>query len=145
MAEQSVYAAPNADLNTEAHVGDYPGLRRLPYFGWSVGMQLVYYTLLAVAGENPALVLLAVAAVMGGSIYLLVQRLRNTGSNGWWAALILVPIVNIYVGMKALAFPEGYDDHKQLDTAAKVIIGLFLGSIVLGIVAAIAIPAMVAG
>jgi uncharacterized membrane protein YhaH (DUF805 family) len=144
MAEQSVYAAPGADLNTSAHAGDYPGMRRLPYFGWSLGIQFVYYAMLAVGGENPAMVMLALAAMTGASIYLLVQRLRNTGSNGWWAALILVPLVNIYIGLKALAFPEGYDDHKQLDTPAKVIMVLFLGSIALGILAAIAIPAMVA-
>lgn len=143
MAEQSVYAAPNADLNVAEHVGEYPGMRRLPYFGWSLVIQFVYYALLAMSGESMAMIMLALAAVMGGSTYLLVQRLRNTGSNGWWAALILVPLVNIYIGLKALAFPEGYDDHKQLDTPAKVIMTLFLGFIVLGVVAAIAIPAFV--
>ena len=111
MSDQSVYAAPNADLATAEHAGDYPGMRRLPYFGWSIVIQFVYYALLVVAGESPAVVLLSLAVVMSGSIYLLVQRLRNTGSNGWWAALILVPLVNIYIGIKAMAFPEGYDDH----------------------------------
>ena len=145
MAEQSVYAAPSADLNTQSAVTDYPGMRRLPYFGYSLAIQFLYYAMLAASGECPAMVMDALALMMGGSIYVLVQRLRNTGSNGWWAALIFVPLVNIYIGLKALAFPEGYDDHKQLDGPAKIIMALFLGSIVLGIVAAIAIPAMVAG
>lgn len=143
MAEQSIYAAPSADLNT-ARDGVYPGMRRVPYFGWSVGIQLVYYAALTTVDENPAMILPALAIMIGASMYLLVQRLRNTGSSAWWAALILVPLVNIYVGLKALAFPEGYDDHKKLDGAAKVVITLFLGCFVLGIVAAIVVPVMIA-
>ena len=44
---------------------------------------------------------------------------------------MFVPILNILVGVRALCCPEGYAHHKTLDTPAKVLIGIFIGLLVL--------------
>ena len=144
MAEQSVYQAPAADLDTGREVTEYGGLTRLKYFLYGIGLQVIYYVLLGISGaaESGAMVAVAFLALLGGTVWLGYQRFVNIGSNGWWCLMIFVPIANIYFGLKALAFPTGYDDHKEMDTAGKVIIGLFVGMIVLGVVAAIMIPMM---
>lgn len=142
MAENAAYATPRADLSVDAAPKDYPGLRRLPYFGWYLIVQVIYIAAVF-AFPEPAALVAVVLFMLAASIYLLVQRLRNTGANGWWAAAMFVPLLNIYIGIKALAFPEGYDDHKQLDGPAKIIIGLVVGLMVLGIVAAVMVPALV--
>ena len=142
MAETNVYSAPDAELATEVVAGDYEGIRRLPYFGYSFGVQILFYLGVFLVGESGTLFLMA--ALLGVTVWLVVMRLRNTGWSGWWALGMIVPLLNIYVGMRALAFPEGYSDHNTLDTPAKIIIGLFVGFLVLGIGAAIIIPALVA-
>ena len=145
MAEQSVYAAPEADLAPAAGDREYPGIRRLPYFGWGMALNLVYMGTIGALGPESSLVLVPMLLVLVAMGYLVVQRLRNTGSPGWHAAGIVVPVLNIYIGLRAMAFPEGYADHRSLDTPAKVIIGLFVGSMVLGIAAAVLVPMMVGG
>ena len=69
-------------------------------------------------------------------------RFRNQGSSGLWALGMFVPILNIYTGLRAMAFPEGYADHRTLDTPAKILIGVWLAFFVLGIGAAILLPAL---
>lgn len=49
----------------------------------------------------------------------------------------MVPLLNIFVGIRCIAYPEGYEDHKTLDTPAKVIIGIFVGLLVLVILVAV--------
>ncbi len=142
MSETSVYDAPNAELATETVAGDYEGIRRLPYFGYSMGAQLLFFLLLFVVGEAGSLFLTVAAVVV--AMWLAVMRLKNTGWSGWWVLGMFVPLLNVYVGIRALAFPEGYSDHKTLDTPAKVIIALFVGFLVLGIGAAIILPTLVA-
>jgi len=72
------------------------------------------------------------------TLALIVFRLRNIGSNGWWALLFFVPIVNLVLLFRCLAFPEGYRNHRKLDFAAWVVtvftvllIVLILGRIIL--------------
>jgi hypothetical protein len=60
-----------------------------------------------------------------------VQRLINVGLSKWWVPGLIVPLLNIWVAIQCIAAPEGYAQHKTLDTAGKVIIGLFPGAIVL--------------
>jgi len=141
MAEQSVYRAPSADLSVSMD-DDYPGLRRLPYFLYGIGAQIAYILLLATFAQQPAVAGLSVFLLLGVFLFLGFQRFRNIGSNGWWVLMFFVPLANIYFALKATAFPEGYDDHKEMDTAGKVLIALFVGSIVLGVGAAILVPTM---
>ena len=144
MAEQSVYSAPEAQLEMPAEAGVSGGFNRLQYFLYSVGIGVVNVMLTMVFADSPAITMLALVAAIGASVYIVVMRLRNVGSSAWWTLAFIVPLLNIYAGLMCLAFPEGYQTHKQLDSAAKIIIGLFLGVFVLGIVVAIAVPMMIA-
>ena len=138
-----IYATPDANLDSGADSQkEYPGLRRLPYFLYSVGLNIAFSAIIAtvafVAESAVGMTnLVLIGPLIAVSVYLIVQRLRNLGASGWWAIGMFVPLLNIWVGIKTTAFPEGYDDHKTLDTAAKVIIGLLVGAMVLGIGAAI--------
>ena len=75
----------------------------------------------------------AVLLMLAGAIYIGVQRLKNIGDSPFWILGIKVPLLNMYVGIRMLAMLEGYADHKVMDTAAKWIIGIFVGVIVIGI------------
>ena len=143
MAE--VYQTPEADLNSQEPQGDYGGIRRGAYFLWSFALTAFYYIgIFAVAAADMAVIVVPLAvAVLIGSMYLLVQRFKNQGASPWWAAGVFVPLLNLYVTVRALAYPEGYADHRTLDGAGKTIVGLFLGVALLGIAAAIMLPMMV--
>lgn len=139
-----VYAPPQANLETDYNTDtDYPGLRRLPYFLYSAGVNIVYAIALFAIGTAAgaesagAIGTVLIIAVLIASMVLVIKRLQNLGSSGWWAIGMFVPLLNFWIGIKTMAFPEGYDDHRTLDTAAKIIIGLFLGSMILGIGVAI--------
>ena len=63
------------------------------------------------------------------------KRLQNQGHSGWWVLGLIVPILNIAVSVKCIAAPEGYADHKTLDTSGKIVVGLLLAAIVLTVAA----------
>lgn len=143
MAEQSVYSAPEAELAT-VDAGEYPGLDRLQYFLYSMGIGIANMVLTMMLMDSPLSMVVMLAAI-GASVWIIVQRLHNVGMNGWWTLAFIVPLLNIYVGLVCLAFPPGYKTHRTFDTAAKVLIGLFIAFMllgVIGIIAAIALPAM---
>ncbi|MCZ6710349.1 MAG: hypothetical protein O7B25_08300 [Gammaproteobacteria bacterium] len=145
MAEQSVYSAPSAQLEMPRETGTFGGFNRLQYFLFSMGVGLVNLVLMTMFADSPVVGMISLVAAVGVSIYIVVMRLKNVGSSAWWTLAFIVPLLNIYVGLMCLAFPEGYRSHKQLDGPAKIIIGLFLGVFVLGIVAAVALPMMLTG
>ena len=134
METANPYAAPGANLSEALTSREYGGLRRAPFFGWSMGLMALY-----MVGVFALLLGLCAA-----SIWIHVLRFRNQGSSGLWALGVFVPIFGIYASLRALAFPEGYEDHRSLDTPAKLLIGLWLGAFLLGMLAAILIPMLVA-
>ena len=134
------YSAPTAPISEPGVSRSYNGLRRLPFFGWTVLLTLVYSFGVVLSAEAPAIGLACMGLMLAGSLYLYVLRFRNQGSSGLWALGMFVPLLNLYTGLRALAFPEGYADHRTLDTPARVLIGVWLLSLVLGVAAAILIP-----
>jgi uncharacterized membrane protein YhaH (DUF805 family) len=143
MAEHSVYGVPEAELSI-ADSGDYPGLGRLEYFLYSIGLGIANMALSVLLMDSP-LALVVLLAAVGIAVWIIVQRLQNVGMNGWWTLAFVVPFLNIYIGLVCVAFPPGYQAHKTFDTAARVLIGLMVGTVVLamvGMVAAVALPAM---
>ena len=140
-----VYAAPSAELTTSEASASYDGIGRLAYFLRSVALQVVsgfaLGTLAALEASD-----FGIGAVVGyflmlaGMFYIAVLRLRNQGASSWWALGLGVPLLNIYVGLRLLAYPEGYADHRTFDTPAKVIIGLFLAVVLISIAVAVFVP-----
>ncbi len=148
---------PYQTPQTQSHdpvqvVGDYPGIKRLPYFllvlGISFGLAFLMGIVGAIIGSNETFGVMywtTQVVVMGVSIFLGVRRLQNIGTSGWWILLSIVPLVNMIVGIALLALPTGYADHRQMDTAGKVVIGIMIGLFVLSIVAFIGMFAILAG
>ena len=135
VSEYNPFAAPDSFGHaTENFQGrTYGGIRRLPYFVYSLLINIVSTALqfAMAAGDISGLVLVVSLAGAVFGIWIAVQRLINVGLSGWWVLGLIVPILNIWVAVQCIAAPEGYAQHKKLDTAGKVIIGLFLGAIFL--------------
>ena len=138
------YSPPTAFSKPISHApsrrGPYGGIRRLPYVGFIflavVIYQIVVFGIMICFGPHgiflvvPAL-LLYVCVIM----FIVSQRMINCGYTPWWCLGTIVPILNFLVAFRALACPEGYADHKTLDTPAKVIAGLFITFLVLSVLA----------
>ncbi|MEM7253704.1 MAG: hypothetical protein AAF493_19980 [Pseudomonadota bacterium] len=121
MVNDDPYAPPTVDVRpTRAEA--YPGIGRLIYFamtclfiiaqgafgGWFVGR---------IGNSVIALAILTALLVVPT-----VLRLRNIGQSGWWSILILIPLVNLVLWLRCVAFPTGYRDTGRLDGPGKVIL-----------------------
>lgn len=140
MSEHNPFAAPSDshDPASEQFANkDYGGIGRGAYFGLSVGAGIVNNVLQAVIIQaDPGIgIVVGLILSLGITFALAFYRLKNLGYGGAWALGMIVPFLNILVGLRCLACPEGYADHKTLDTTAKVIIGIFFGAIALVIIA----------
>lgn len=141
-AADNPYAAPRSSVapRMSSKAGDkvYPGIGRLPYFLIYVGANIII-GLINYAGFPLAGSILGLGVI----IYLMSQRLRNLGYSPLillWFLAMFIPLVNFVVmlyfflvGVRCLACPEGYADHKTLDTPAKIIIGLILGAFLIAV------------
>lgn len=129
MSDINPYDAPDAqEIAEEAlRTGPYGGIGRAAYFGISFLIGVVNNVLQAVAISAGVPEVVFVLAILGLiiSVVLVVQRLKNMGYSGWWVLGFIVPILNIVVALRCLAAPEGYADHKTLDSAGKIILGIF--------------------
>ncbi len=73
-----------------------------------MGLHVVFFLIVVTVGKSQPLVAnLSVLALVAGMFTLAALRFRNQGASGWWAIGIVVPILNIYVAIRALAYPEG--------------------------------------
>jgi len=108
----------------------YGGLRRLPYFlismavqiGISIGAAMLVPSMASGSGMSPVVAGVLVLLTLVVALYLTALRFRNQGASPWWALAMLVPILNIYVTIRAIAFPEGYVDTGKIDRAGWIII-----------------------
>jgi uncharacterized membrane protein YhaH (DUF805 family) len=138
------YQSPLNDalaLPVDEPLREYGGIGRLAYVGYSFLAGIVFNVVGAVAAGTevgPAVVVLAIIASIGLTVFITVQRLKNMGYSGWWSLLIFVPLANLLVGLRCLICPVGYADTKRLDRTGKIltwiVVCLFL-LFVLGIVA----------
>ncbi len=128
----------------------YPGYGRLRYFLTSLIITAVFYAVLfvvVIAAFRSLGVSESVSAAAGIGIFLLAlfmtvvslyvayQRVKNLGMSGWALLWTIVPFINIWMAWRMVACPPGYEDHRTLDMAAKVISGIAAGLIGLMIVA----------
>ncbi len=127
---------------------EYPGYGRLKYITVSIVATIVFYGLLFVgiigaastgdfSGGVMALgfALFLIFGVFG--IHIAVRRLQNLGMSGWAFLWLFVPVMTIWISWRMMVCPAGYEDHRTLDTAGKVLTGLFVGFIILAVIAQI--------
>ena len=85
--------------------------------------------------EATLLLFIPVALIEFGAIlWITAQRITNTGYSRWWCVAIAVPFLNILLAFRLIACPEGYADHRTLDTAGKIMVGLFLAMFALFVI-----------
>lgn len=132
-------------------------LGRLRYIAYSIGLTLLIYLLMglliAVAAQLPepvngfatiALVVLGYGALLIISVLLTIQRCHDFNSTGWLSLLLLIPLVPLIFW-----FIPGTDGRNNYGpppppnskSMGIIVVVLFLVFIVLGILAAIAVPA----
>ena len=141
-------------------------LGRMRYLAYNLGLNIALSLLMipfvgAAAfmggmGASPEstgmLGMVVMAVVYIGSIVISVmfakRRLNDLNRSGWWMLLMFVPLVNLLLVIYMLFFPgtdgsNNFGPAPVANTIGVLILGwLFIGVFVLGIVAAIAMPAM---
>ena len=152
------YAAPQADVRDIAPAHEYqqvhilsPGGRigRLRYLAWSFGFQLLVIVPLVIVaafvpGLESVLTGLAYLAVLVFTIILGIQRSHDMNWSGWTVLLALIPLVAlIWIFKAGTDGPNRFGNPPPPNTTAIKVLGIGLPVlvIVLGILAAIAIPA----
>ena len=161
MQTRNPYTAPKAEVGGartdgygEIKVFSSKGRRgRLRYIAYSTGVPLVIGLLMggitgaigATAGPGPALpvIIVAYVAILVIMVMLTIQRAHDFNSSGWLALLLIIPLVNLIFW-----FIPGTDGENRFglrpppNGAGVVILALIIPIVfVLGVVAAIAIPA----
>ncbi len=56
------------------------------------------------------------AGMLVAMIWVDIARFNNLGMSGWWILGLFVPFLNIWLKWRQFACPEGYANHRQLDT-----------------------------
>ena len=98
------------------------GLLLLPLL-WS---QLLWWstpTLVATFGSAVMSPLLPFASLVPVAvlIYLILMRLVNMGMSRWWALVLAIPVLNLWVVYRCLICPSGYAHHRKLDRTGMAI------------------------
>jgi uncharacterized membrane protein YhaH (DUF805 family) len=114
----------------------YPGMARLPYFLSSFGLAVIFEIISAIFLQESSLGYVLVVGLMQSVIGFMIalQRLQNIGMSGWSLLMLLVPILNVVYYVRLAALPPGYEEHKELDAAAIVIMWIAYGFIGLALI-----------
>jgi uncharacterized membrane protein YhaH (DUF805 family) len=116
---------------------NYGGIHRTGYFFGMLGVAVINGIFNAAGQGESGIASIAWIITLVASFVLVVSRLHNIGMSGWWSLLILVPVANLFVGVKCAMCPEGYQYTKTLDTAGKIIAGIFFGLVVLVLISVV--------
>ncbi|NQZ59941.1 MAG: DUF805 domain-containing protein [Lentisphaeraceae bacterium] len=140
-------AVTNAAKNSE-----YGGIGRLAYFGANIAATGISvgatFFLTKANAEGPAETGIGAMSILAFTPYVVITlwaingRIKNTGYSGWTWLWLFIPVVNLLPSFRLAFAPEGYADHKKLDFAGKAMICLLLAIPILGILAAIFLPAL---
>jgi uncharacterized membrane protein YhaH (DUF805 family) len=168
MSESNPYQAPSAqvaDINQQycdlwvyTMEGRLGRLRYLAYsFGLSFLIQLMSGVAIALSATVPGeigsaitLIFMIVAYIMLiiTSFFIIVKRLHDVNKSAWFMLLFLIPLINLFFGLYLL-FASGTEGSNNYGpppppNSRGVVIAafLFIGILVLGVAAAILIPAL---
>lgn len=138
-------------------------LGRLRYLAYSFGLSIVIQAIATITiglasvmppdiGGIVTMIIMIVTYIMllVTSFFIMIKRIHDVNRSGWLLLLLLVPLVNIILGLYMLFAPGTDGDNKYgpppppnsrgVVIAAFLLIGLF----VLGIAAAVLVPALLA-
>ncbi|MFD2255632.1 GYF domain-containing protein [Luteolibacter algae] len=127
--------------------GRWPGVSRSVFFFMSYIFPVIWLVALSfvsqqLAGSVAADQLGLGVAVLSFlpiivSLIALLKRFQNLAMTRLWFLGLFIPLLNIWLGYRLLVCPEGYADHKKLDTIGWILAILYWGSFLLAIAAAI--------
>ena len=170
MSDQNPYSAPGAALDDgqqalyEPKIFSFSGrIGRMRYLAYSFGLSfLVMFAVtfltafMSAAGGDGilgmismAVMIVAYVAVVLLSIGFARRRFNDLDRSGWWLLTFLIPVVNLLVSIYLLFFPGSDGPNKFGPAPVANSVGVLIAGwavpavFILGIVAAIAIPAFV--
>lgn len=157
MAENNPYSAPTAavsDMQSEEGFGDLKiftangRIGRIRYLMYTLGISLVGAFLaglmMIIPVIGPFLAIAVYIAIFVISIFLTIQRAHDFNTTGWISLVLFIPIVSlIFYIIPGTKGPNKYGPQPPPNsTAIKVTAFILLAIVVIGIIAAIALPAM---
>lgn len=121
------YSPPVADppLSNSAKVVKYKGIGRLDFAGSAFVILLVGSF---ISDPTP------IAGIVAGLFIMIPasERFKNIGRNPAWCLLLLVPLIGLFITVPCLVLPAGYQQHRKLDLAAKIVGGIIFILLFLG-------------
>lgn len=154
-SEHNPFIAPQAAVDDDQDFADSSfklnifscagRIGRVRYLTYSIGLGL----LIILAGgalsaiTSPILFFVAYVAVFYVNIMLTIKRCHDFDTTGWLSLLILIPLVNlVFMLIPGTNGPNRFGRKTAPNGSTGVIlIAIFVGIVVIGILAAIAIPA----
>ena len=117
----------NIPLSDSTPVVKYEGIGRLAFVGAAFAILLVGSLFSAIANGS------SIGGILAGLVMMIPasSRLKNIGRNPAWCLLLLVPLLGLFVTIPCFLLPPGYQHHRRLDLAAKIIVGIFVALLVL--------------
>lgn len=171
MTDENPYTAPDAELASaseelyQPNIFSFQGrLGRLRYLAYNVGVNLILMIAMvplmgatAFMGGDPDGMSVIGIVVVGlfyvGTIVVSImfgkRRMNDLNRRGWWILLFIVPLVNVALAIYLLCFPgtdgpNNYGPPAVANSTGVLILAWMLPALmILGIVAAIAIPMFV--
>lgn len=133
------YTAPKS-LPSREQFGEiaYGGIGRLAFFLAPLVIVAAFISVLVmVFGASMSVETVSEPVMAGGVIALYagvfiaiiwinIARLKNLAMSGWWVLGLIVPILNVWLQWRQFACPEGYANHRELDTIGKVLTFVFV-------------------
>ena len=158
MQNRNPYAAPSTNVARSDEAEEYGEIKvlsargrlgRVRYIGYSIAVTLVFAMVLgaaaALAGPDAAfpVTVAGYVAIVVVSILLTIQRAHDMNWSGWAAILMIVPLVNLlFWFVPGTAGENHYGKRPPPNTTGAILLACIMPAMfVLGIVAAIAIPA----
>ena len=109
----------------------WPGVGRLPLWLGLLLIPLLWNQLLlwskpaliATFGSvlMPKLLPYSIIVPVAVLIFLVLMRLVNVGMSRWWALMLAIPIVNLWVAYRCLFCPSGYAHHRRQDRPGMIV------------------------
>jgi uncharacterized membrane protein YhaH (DUF805 family) len=145
--DENPYASPQSQDLVKQEYGEVKvfstkgRMGRVRYIVNSVGLNLLIGIISGVLGD--VAVYLGYGLQIAVNLMLTIQRCHDFDSSGWWSLFGLIPLVNLFFWFKAgTVGPNRFGNQTPPNGTLSIIIAIFFPVlIVVGIVAAIAIPA----
>jgi uncharacterized membrane protein YhaH (DUF805 family) len=167
MSSVNPYEAPQASLQREnlnetfdetSPFSAAGRFGRANYLAYSLGLYLIFMLVVGAVtaatsfmGDAASMIvgavtLIAYVALFGAAIIFMIRRLHDLNWSGWLSVLTVVPLANLIIAIPCLFFrgtsgPNNYGPPPKPNKTHVAIATVFVLVFVIGIVAAIAIPA----